>query len=59
MGAPSGAGNAYLSFVFCVVFCRSLFVLVSFFPLTTVLSVLLRITNSDYPFDIFKLFFLF
>ena len=46
------------SLVFCVVFCRSLFVLVSFFPLTIVLSVL-RITNSDYTFDIFKLFVLF
>jgi hypothetical protein len=38
--------------VFCVVFCRSLFVL---FRLAIVLSVL-RFTYSDYAFDIFKLF---
>ena len=38
------------SLVFCVVFCRSLFVL---FLLTIVLSVL-RITASDYPFGVFK-----
>jgi hypothetical protein len=38
------------SVVFCVVFCRSLFVL-----LAIVLSVL-RFTDSDYPFGIFKLF---
>jgi hypothetical protein len=37
------------SLVFCVVFCRSLFVLLS-----NVLSVL-RITDSDYAFGIFKL----
>jgi len=39
------------SFVFCVMFCRPLFVL-----LVIVLSVLLQITASDYPFGIFKLF---
>jgi len=39
------------SLVFCVVFCRSLFVL-----LATMFSVLLRFTASDYPFNIFKLF---
>ena len=38
--------------VFCVVFCRSLFVL---FRLAIVLSVL-RFTYSDYAFGIFKLF---
>ena len=38
---------------FCVVFCRSLFVL---FRLTIALSALLRFTDSDYPFGIFKLF---
>jgi hypothetical protein len=32
-------------------FCRSLFVLLYFFLLTIVLSVLLRYTDSDYPFD--------
>jgi hypothetical protein len=36
--------------------CRSLFVLLYFFFLAIVLSVLLRYTDSDYPFGIFKLF---
>ena len=36
--------------VFCVVFCRSLFVL---FLLATVLSAILRFASSDYPFGIF------
>ena len=40
------------SLVFCVVFCKSLFVL---FLLVIRLSVL-RFTDSDYPFVIFKLF---
>ena len=40
--------------VFCVVICRPLFFL---FPLVIVLSVLL-FTAFDYPFGIFKLFFL-
>jgi hypothetical protein len=60
--ATSGAGTAYLStpgfsgiriaqsLVFCVVFCRSLFVL-----LAIALYALLRFTVSDYPFGIFKL----
>ena len=43
------------SLVFCVVFCTSLFVL---FLLCIVLSVLRRCTIYDYPFGIFKLFFL-
>ena len=43
------------SFVFCVVFCRSLFVLFVFFPLVIVLSVL-RFTASNYPFGIFNLY---
>ena len=38
-------------------FCRSLFVLLCFFPLAIVLSVLLRYTDSDYLFGIFKLVF--
>jgi hypothetical protein len=38
-----------------VMFCRSLFVLLYFCILGIVLSVL-RLTISDYPFDIFKLF---
>ena len=37
-------------------FCRSLFVFLYFFLLVIVLSVLLRSTDSDYPFGIFKLF---
>ena len=43
------------SLVFCVVFCTSLLVL---FLLVIVLSTLLRFTNYDYPFGIFKLFLL-
>jgi hypothetical protein len=41
------------SYVFCVVFCRSLFVL---FLLAIVLSVHLRFTDSDYLFDIINVF---
>ena len=41
------------SLVFCVVFCRSLFVL---FLLAISLSVLLRFMASDYPLGIFKVF---
>ena len=44
------------SLVLCVMFCRSLFVLLSFFLLAIVLSVLLQITDLDYLFEIFKLF---
>ena len=43
------------SLVLCVMFCRSLFVPLSFFLLAIVLSVL-RFTDSDYSFGIFKLF---
>ena len=43
------------SSVFCVMFCRSSFVLLYFFLLVIVLSVL-RFTDFDYPFGIFKLF---
>jgi hypothetical protein len=43
------------SLVFCLMFCRSLFVLSSFL-LAIVLFVLLQFTTSDYPFGIFKLF---
>jgi hypothetical protein len=44
------------SLVFCVVFCRS-FCLFLVFLLANVCSVLLRFTDSDCPFGIFKLFF--
>ena len=40
------------SLVFCVVFCRSLFVHLSYFFLAIVLSVL-RLTDSDYSFGTF------
>ena len=62
---PSGAhaftpgfqwGSCYSIFSFMRIFCRSLFVLLYFFLLAIVLSVLLRYTDSDYPFGIFKLF---
>ena len=61
---PSGApefssgfqwGSCYSILSFMSMFCRSLFV---FFPLSIVLSVLHRFTNSDYLFGIFKLFLL-
>jgi hypothetical protein len=41
------------SLAFCIVFCRSLFVV---FLLAIVLSVFLRFTAADYPFAILKLF---
>jgi hypothetical protein len=41
------------SLVFMCMFCRLLFVL---FLFATLLSVLLRFTDSEYPFSIFKLF---
>jgi hypothetical protein len=44
------------SFVFCVVFCRSLLGLWSFFLLTIVLSVHLQFSASYYSFGIFKIF---
>ena len=43
------------SYIICM-FCRSLFVLLNFFLLAIVLSVLLRYTDSDYPFGIFEPF---
>ena len=45
------------SLFLCVMFCRSLFVLLSIFILAIVLSVLLLFAASDYPFCIFKPFF--
>ena len=42
--------------VFMCMFCRSVFVLLCLFILIIVLFVLLRYTDSDYPFCIFKLF---
>jgi hypothetical protein len=71
MGGTSGAGttanlcrNTWVfcgvhvakSWVFSVVFCRSLFVIL--FLLAIVSSVLLRLMASDYSFGVFKLFFL-
>jgi uncharacterized membrane protein len=46
------------SLVFCVVFCRSLFVLLSFLSWHIVLFVLLRLTVSDYSVGILDLLFL-
>jgi hypothetical protein len=45
------------SLTFCIMFCRSLIPLFVLFLLAIVLSVLLRLAPSDYPFGIFKLFF--
>ena len=62
---PSGApeftpgfqwGSRYSIFSFVCMFCRSLFVLFILFHLAIVLSVLLRLMDSDYPFGISKLF---
>jgi hypothetical protein len=44
------------SLAFCVVFCRSLFVSLTFYLLAIVFSVLFRLTIFPNPFDIFKLF---
>jgi len=72
MGATTGAGTAYPSrtpeftpgfrwgscysiFSFMCMFCRSLFALLPLFLLSIVLFVL-RFTDSDYTFGIFKLF---
>ena len=52
LGSPQ-VFNGSRSLVLCVVFCRLLLVLLSLF---IVLSVFLRLTASDYPFGIFKLF---
>jgi hypothetical protein len=51
-------GSCYSIFRFMCMFCRSLFVFLPFYLLAIVLSVLFLFTASDYPFDIFKLFFL-
>ena len=48
-------GSCYSSFSFMCMFCRSLFVLFVLFLLAFVLSVL-RFTDSDYSFGIFKIF---
>ena len=44
------------SLIFCISFCRSLFVLYILLLLVIVLSAILRFTDSDYCFDIFKPF---
>ena len=49
-------GSRYSIFSSICMCGRSLFVLLSCFPLAIVLSILLRYTDYDYPFDIFKLF---
>ena len=46
----------FFFYFICEMFCRSLFVLLSFFLLAIVLSGLLWFTDNDYPFGIFKLF---
>ena len=47
--------KCYVECFMCML-CRSLFVLFFYFLFDIVLSVLLRYTDYDYPFDIFKLF---
>ena len=46
-----------ISLIFYVLFCILLFVFFTYFFLTIVLSVHLRLTGSDYPFGIFNIFF--
>jgi hypothetical protein len=46
------------SLVFCVVFCCSFFVLLSFFFLLSNVFSVLRFADYDYPFGIFKLIIL-
>ena len=46
----------YQSLVFCVVYCRSLFVLLSFYLLATELYVPLPFTTSDYLLGNFEMF---
>jgi hypothetical protein len=53
----SGVGVAR-SLVFCVMFCRSLLVRVSYFFLLAIVLYVLRFTASDYPFGIFNIFLL-
>jgi hypothetical protein len=48
--------SCYSIFSFLCMFCRSLFVLLIFFPFAILLSVLVRLTDSDSPFGIVKLF---
>ena len=50
--------SIFTTLVFCGVFCRSLFVFLSFI-LAIVLPVHLRFTASDYPLAVLKLFVLY
>ena len=61
LSSPPGFqwGSHYSIFSFICMFCRSLFAPVVLFLLAIVLPVLLRFTDSDYPFGIFKLFLTF
>ena len=51
--------NFARSLVFCVVFCRLLFVFLFCFFLLTIVFSDLQFTDSDHPFRIFKVFFIF
>ena len=53
----SGSSCYSIFSLMCMV-CRSLFVLFVLFPLAIVFSVLLRFTDIDFLFGIFKLFFI-
>ena len=56
--APMEFCNVHVarSLVYIVVFCRTLFVLLSICHLAIVMLDCLQFTTSDYPFDILKLF---
>ena len=49
-------GRVARPLAFWALICKSLFVMLSFFRLAIALSILLRLTASEYPFGIFKLF---
>ena len=53
--SPGFSGvRAACSFIFCVLVCRSLYILLSFFICS--LCCILQFTDSDYPIGIFKFF---
>jgi hypothetical protein len=49
-------GSSYSILIFCVMFCKRLFVIYVPFLLSIVLSVLLLFKSSDYLFGVFSIF---
>ena len=52
LGSPPDFSGVHVAPVFRAMFCRSSFVLLSFFSFDIVLAILLRFTASDYPFGV-------